>query len=80
MDIILFDEDYGNPDGDGSSMTSGWCIGSQYWGNNHTTDYYAQYGILLDMVAAKDARFTHEGLSRTYAQRILRKYGQKRID
>lgn len=75
VDIILFDaEDYGNPDGDGSSMTSSWCIGSQYWGNNpHTNDYYAQYGILLDMVAAKDARFTHEGLSRTYAQRILKK-------
>ena len=28
VDIILFDaEDYGNPDGDGSSMTSSWCIG-----------------------------------------------------
>ena len=74
VDIILFDaEDYGNPNGDSKGPIS-WCIGSQYWGNNpHTTDYYAQYGILLDMVAAKDARFTHEGLSRTYAQRILKK-------
>lgn len=75
VDIILFDaEDYGNPNGDGTSTTSSWCIGSQYWSNTpHTTDYYAQYGILLDMVGAKDARFTHEGLSRTYAKRILKK-------
>ena len=75
VDIILFDaEDYGNPDGDGSSATSSLCIGSQYWGKNpHVIDYYAQFGILLDMVGAKDARFTHEGLSRNYAQRILNK-------
>lgn len=75
VDIILFDaEDHGNPNGDGSSKTSSWCIGSQHWGNNpHTPDYYAQYGILLDMVGAKGARFTQEGLSRTFAQRILKK-------
>ena len=74
VDIILFDaEDYGNPNGDGKGPIS-WCIGSQFWGNNpHTNDYFAQYGILLDMVAAEDARFTQEGLSRTYAQRILKK-------
>ncbi|MDB0007018.1 M28 family peptidase [Flavobacteriales bacterium] len=75
IDIILFDaEDYGDPNSSSPNSATSWCIGSKYWSENpHVPNYYAQYGILLDMVGAKDARFTHEGLSRNYAQRILKK-------
>lgn len=79
IDIILFDaEDYGNPDNSSVNSASSWCIGSKYWSENpHTENYFAQFGILLDMVGAKGARFTHEGLSRNYAQRILKKVWQQ---
>ena len=76
VDIILFDaEDYGQPDKSGYPiMENSWCLGSQHWGNNlHKTNYYAQYGILLDMVGAKDATFYHEGFSAFFAQNILDK-------
>ena len=60
VDFILFDaEDYGNYQIDDS-----WCLGSQYWGKNlHEPGYTAAYGINLDMVGAKDARFIKDGYS-----------------
>jgi len=75
IDIILFDaEDYGDPNSASPNSATSWCIGSKYWSENpHVENYYAQFGILLDMVGAKDARFTHEGVSRNFAQRILNK-------
>lgn len=65
IDIILFDlEDYGDNHGDPNS----WCLGSQYWSKNLHIPYYgAKFGVLLDMVGAKDAIFPKEGLSRQYA-------------
>lgn len=79
IDILLFDaEDYGNPDNSSANSASSWCIGSKYWSENpHQENYFAQFGILLDMVGAKGARFTQEGLSRNYAQRILKKVWQQ---
>ena len=61
VDIILFDaEDYGDPN-QGISSESSWCLGSQYWSKNtHIENYTARYGILLDMVGAKDATFYME--------------------
>ena len=53
VDIILFDaEDYGQPeDSKFPIMQDSWCLGSQYWSKNlHKPNYYARYGILLDMV------------------------------
>ena len=76
IDIILFDaEDYGQPENSKYPiMKESWCLGSQYWGKNvHTPNYYARYGILLDMVGAKDATFYHEELSAYFAQNILNK-------
>ncbi len=72
VDIILFDaEDYG--DGANDNPTS-WCLGSQYWSKNlHKKGYKARYGILLDMVGARDARFPKEGTSRYYAPQLLDK-------
>ncbi|MCO5232147.1 MAG: M28 family peptidase [Chitinophagales bacterium] len=60
IDIIFFDvEDSGI-----NQVEDSYCLGSQYWGKNpHVLGYYAQKGILLDMVGAKDAIFTMEGAS-----------------
>ena len=76
IDIILFDaEDYGQPENSKYPlMENSWCLGSQYWGKNpHKVNYYAKYGILLDMVGAKDAAFYHEELSAYFAPNIINK-------
>jgi len=81
VDIVLFDgEDWGEkfdahsrpplPEG----WEDWWCLGSQYWSKNtHKPGYRAYYGILLDMVGARDARFFHEGTSMQYAPRVVEK-------
>ncbi|MCH2042758.1 MAG: M28 family peptidase [Saprospiraceae bacterium] len=66
VDIIFFDmEDQGIsgvPNMTNSDKT--WCLGSQYWARNkHKSGYDAEYGILLDMVGSKNARFPKEGFS-----------------
>lgn len=76
IDLILFDaEDYGQPEkSDFPQQEDTWCLGSQYWAKNpHKTDYYAKYGILLDMVGAENATFTMEGTSMYYAPDIMKK-------
>ncbi len=76
IDIILFDgEDYG-PLHDQSidSEAMYWCLGSQYWAKNkHQTNYGAYYGILLDMVGAREATFLQESYSLHYAGEIVKK-------
>ena len=71
IDIVLFDaEDQG--DSNGAQTT--WCLGSQYWGKNpHVPNYKATFGILLDMVGAKDAQFGLEGFSFANAGEIQKK-------
>lgn len=74
IDIILFDlEDYGQPEESTfPEMKDSWCLGSQYWARNpHTAGYYARYGILLDMVGAKDAVFPKEGTSVYFASSLV---------
>ena len=58
VDIIYFDlEDYGESGGDETT----WCLGSQYWSKNlHKPNYFANFGILLDMVGGKNAVFPEE--------------------
>jgi len=76
VDIILFDsEDYGQPsDSDLPQVEHSYCLGSQYWAQNlHKPNYYAKYGILLDMVGGKEAIFTQELVSRTFAKSVVRK-------
>ncbi|MFM1932798.1 MAG: hypothetical protein RL226_2101 [Bacteroidota bacterium] len=65
VDIVFFDtEDYGAPEGFETGDYTDWCLGSQYWAENkHRPNYRAKYGILLDMVGAKDAVFNREGTS-----------------
>jgi glutaminyl-peptide cyclotransferase len=85
VDIILFDgEDWGNdsshqkytPVRDG--WEDWWCMGSQYWSKNkHKRNYSAFYGILLDMVGGKNAKFYVEGHSKFYAPSIVNKVWNK---
>jgi len=78
VDIIFFDaEDWGTPN---SRNETGdwWCLGSQHWSKNpHIENYKANFGILLDMVGAPNAKFLQEGLSMQYATRIVAKVWSK---
>ena len=76
VDIILFDaEDYGQPaESDYPRMEHSYCLGSQYWATHlHKSNYFAKYGILLDMVGGKNAVFTQELASLTFAPKVLKK-------
>lgn len=70
LDIILFDaEDQGNDNGDVKS----WGIGAQRWSNRNKSTYDPAYGILLDMVGARGARFYQEGYSLQSAPQVVYK-------
>lgn len=76
VDIIFFDaEDYGTPAFAKEKYTDTsetWCLGSQFWAKNpHIPGYKAEFGILLDMVGAKDAVFYKEYTSMKYAARYV---------
>lgn len=77
IDIIFFDaEDYGSTSSNmfGNQMLDDWCLGTQYWANNPPIeDYHPRYGILLDMVGAKDAVFPKEYLSLYFAENVVEK-------
>lgn len=68
IDLILFDvEDYGK-----GEFQNSFCLGSQYWtANKHVPNYTANYGVLLDMVGAKDALFGRESFSEQNAGYIM---------
>lgn len=76
IDIIFFDvEDYGRPEWlPADQDIRDWCLGSQYWANNkHKPGYRAKFGVLLDMVGAKNAIFHKEGTSMELAPGIVDK-------
>ncbi|MBS4012202.1 MAG: M28 family peptidase [Bacteroidetes bacterium] len=75
IDIILFDaEDYGKHENFKGQADDSWALGSQYWSKNpHISNYYAKYGILLDMVGASNATFKIEEYSYYFAPGIVRK-------
>ena len=76
IDIIFFDaEDYGIPDHKNVIYKEDtWCLGSQYWGKNpHKINYYARFGILLDMVGAYNAQFYKEQYSIYFAKNLVDK-------
>ena len=76
VDILLDDiEDYGDQSRNDEDT---WCLGTQYWARNpHKPGYVAQYGILLDMVGAKNATFPKEGNSTEYAPYVVKKIWNK---
>ncbi|MCH5221316.1 MAG: M28 family peptidase [Muribaculaceae bacterium] len=71
VDILFTDaEDYGSNDNDGENSDS-WCLGTQYWAEHivpYTVDNMPVYGILLDMVGGRGARFFYEAFSILYAK------------
>lgn len=69
VDLLFVDaEDYGNTSGF-SNNDDTWCLGSRYWVENMPYDgVLPAYGILLDMVGGKNARFHHEMYSLNAAQ------------
>ncbi len=78
VDIILFDmEDYGDSREGGTeeekkAAEDSFCLGSQYWSENQHASGF-KYGILLDMVGAKNARFPKEGWSMRFARPLVEK-------
>lgn len=76
IDIIFFDlEDYGNA---GGGDAESWCLGTQHWTKNlHKPQYFARYGILLDMVGGKNPTFPKEGSSVYYARDVVEKIWSK---
>lgn len=77
VDFILFDgEDDGEPEFSRRRNNSEiwWCLGSQHWSKTpHKPGYSAYFGILLDMVGGKSARFYKEGYSIQYAKNVVDK-------
>lgn len=75
IDIIFFDaEDYGKPAFSNKYVEDSFCLGSQFWAKNpHIKNYRADFGILLDMVGAKNATFYKEGYSMQYAAPVVEK-------
>jgi len=78
VDILFTDvEDHGQPSGamamDENSMDT-WALGAQYFAKNPPVPgYSARFGILLDMVGAKDAVFYREAISMQFAPAIVSK-------
>ena len=78
VDILFTDvEDHGQPSGamtmEENSMDT-WALGAQYFAKNpHVPGYKARFGILLDMVGAKDAVFYREAISMQFAPAIVAK-------
>lgn len=69
VDLVLFDlEDYGESGG----AEDTWGLGAQYYARN-LPPLVPQYGILLDMVGAKNARFTKDQISMTFAPQLMNK-------
>ncbi len=77
IDILLTDvEDYGKTEwGDDS-----YALGTQYWARHpHVAGYKAEFGILLDMVGARNAQFPLEGSSSQYAGNVQQKIWQAAV-
>jgi len=73
IDIALFDvEDYGPPSDEPKwDEKDQYALGTQYWCKHpHVPNYRAYYGVLLDMAAAKNARFLIEGVTQQYAPSV----------
>jgi glutaminyl-peptide cyclotransferase len=67
VDILLFDgEDYGR-EGD----LDNYCLGSKYFARNMPAGYRPGFGIVIDMVGDREARFPKEGHSRQYAPGVV---------
>jgi glutaminyl-peptide cyclotransferase len=67
VDIILFDgEDYGR-EGD----LDQYCIGSKFFARNKPPGFRPMFGIIIDMVGDREARFPREQYSTRYASWVV---------
>jgi hypothetical protein len=76
VDILFLDaEDTGQPNDTEPEKRKedAWCLGTQYWAQNLPAGYMPRFGILLDMVGAKNATFPMEGHSMEFAGDIVNK-------
>lgn len=76
VDFICFDaEDNGTPQwSDQEDNGDYWALGAKHWAANpHRQGYTARFGILLDMVGSRGARFYQEGVSLHFAKTIVDK-------
>ncbi len=77
IDIFFSDmEDYGQEEDDTKfpRQENTWCLGTQYWARNpHKPGYFAQYGILLDMVGGVNPVFPKEGTGMYFAGDVVNK-------
>lgn len=77
VDFICFDaEDWGVPEWAeeeyGDVSQDSWCLGSTYWANSiDPAVYNPRYGVLLDMVGSRGAKFAMEGYSMYYAPTVV---------
>lgn len=76
VDFVCFDvEDQGTPqwaEASGDDEGGYWCLGSRYWAEEaYVAGYRARYGINLDMVGGRGARFAKEGFSSRYAPSLV---------
>ena len=70
VDFVLFDAEDNGDSGTGRN----WCLGSKYWSKNpHKKGYTAEFGILLDLVGAKNAEFGKEAFSMQSASKYVNK-------
>ncbi|MDE6278058.1 MAG: M28 family peptidase [Muribaculaceae bacterium] len=76
VDLLFVDaEDYGNSTGFVEN-TESWCLGTQYWTEHmpyKEGKLLPAYGVLLDMVGGKDARFHQEMFSIQNAPNVTNK-------
>lgn len=73
VDFVLFDaEDHGDNVSETPDPKT-WGLGSQYWANNVIPSTRPKYGVLLDMVGARNTKFPKEGVSMNFAPQIVNK-------
>lgn len=73
VDLLFVDgEDSGDSSGLLENNDDTWCLGSQYWSTHtpYSPDTRPVYGILLDMVGGKNARFYREYTSELNASDV----------
>ena len=86
IDLLFFDaEDMGTPENFSQAdeqlnpgYALSWCLGSQYWVRQpHKAGYRPKYGVLLDMVGSKEARFNKEKFSMERGESVVNKIWTK---
>ena len=71
VDFVFFDAE---DQGDNSGKEDTWCLGSQYWSKSvKDNKNKPEFGILLDLIGAKDATYRMEGISMQVAPDIVKK-------